>query len=182
MTSGRGRVSPPWGREGAYCERLSESDGGRVESSYRPARQRSSPTGCVCSSSQGPIELMNVCRYAQQCQRTLSALVEWECHQQQQVMCPIALLLINVTTTTITSDGSRAPLRATVPPNGSTCTKWSFRSPQPAPSILAPLERRAPWVCARSPTNRRRVTALGDGLSFDAADEQMLSALEREEQ
>ena len=39
-----------------------------------------------------------------------------------------------------------------------------------------------PWVCARSPTNRHRVTAQGDGLSFDAADEQLLSALEREEQ
>ena len=79
----------------------------------------------------------------------------------------------------------RPPLRATVPPNGSkTCTKQSFRTPTRSIHPRASRAASHPGcvVCARSPTNRRRVTAQGDGLSFDAADEQLLSALDREEQ
>eukprot|EP00964_Phaeocystis_antarctica_P061183 scaffold36529_cov62-Phaeocystis_antarctica.AAC.5 len=58
----------------------------------------------------------------------------------------------------------------------------AFARPNPRHPSSRLSSGELPWVCARSPTNRRRVTALGDGLSFDAADEQMLSALEREEQ
>ena len=78
----------------------------------------------------------------------------------------------------------RHPLPATVPP------KWKQDLHEIelslANALIHPRASRAASypgsVCARSPTNRHRVTAQGDGLSFDAADEQLLSALEREEQ